>query len=244
MKLPISVCILVKNEADRLPKTLPKLGDFAEVIVLDTGSEDDSIAIAEQYGASVHTAEWEGFAGSRRRLFNLAQQPWIFWLDADEVFTDELLADLKVLFTKEPQEAAFWVNRIVYFEGKWIRHGDWFPDWNIRLFRKEAWTMPERAVHESLAIEGEVGRLHSLLEHYTYRDLDDQRRRCERYAKLWAAQHKDRTYYPMQPAMRGAWRFLRGYLLKRGFRDGKAGLRIALANARETRLKYRLLRKQ
>lgn len=237
--------MLVKNEADRLVKSLPSLDFFEEIVIYDSGSEDGSQAICENYGARVIHADWEGFAATRIRMFKDAQQPWIFWIDADEVVTEALAQELKTLFFKNPSKDAYALNRMVYFEGQWIRHGDWFPDWNVRLFRNDVWSMEPRAVHESLDINGSVGRLEGLLEHHTYRNREDQHLRSERYAKLWAQQHAGKkTATVLTPYTRAAWRFFKGYILKGGFRDGRLGLHIARSNAFEVFLKYQLLREQ
>lgn len=239
--LPISVCILVKDEADRLPRSLPALTRFAEVLVYDSGSSDDSVRLCEQAGAKVVCGEWLGFSKTRKKLFSQATQPWVFWLDADEVVTEPLLNELQQLFSDAPEYAAYEINRMVCFEGKWIRHGDWFPDWNVRLFRADSWTMEARAVHESITVKGKVARLSGLLEHHTYRSWEDQRARSERYAHLWAEQHAGRKVAPLEPQTRALWRFIKGYVLKLGLLDGSLGFRVALANAREVALKYKLL---
>jgi glycosyltransferase involved in cell wall biosynthesis len=244
-KLPVSVCILVLNEEDRLERCLSSLDPFSEIAVLDSGSSDGSLAICRARGAKIYEKDWQGFGKMRRELFALASQPWVLWLDADEVVSRDLADELQRLFTSPVAFDAFAVNRMVFFEGKWIRHGDWFPDWNIRLFRQGSWTMEEREVHECVRIRGKVGRLGGLIEHYTYRDWADRERRSERYAELWArekAAKRVRTF-PGAPALRGAIRFLKGYILKGGFLDGALGARIALSNAREAALKYKLLRK-
>ena len=244
-KLPVTVCILCLNEADRLRRCLAPLADFAEVIVLDSGSTDGSQDICREYGVTLHEGPWLGFATQRRKLFALASQPWILWLDADEVVRPELLAELKSLFAAgEPAKAAYRVNRLVIFEGREVRHGNWFPDRCIRLFRTDCWAMPERAVHESLEIRGDIADLSGLLEHHTYRDWDDQRRRAEKYAALWAEQAaaEGRRAGPLAGPLRALWRFLRGYILRRGFLDGSLGFKVAMANGREVALKYRLLR--
>lgn len=244
-KLPISVCILCLNEADRLRRCLAPLADFAEVIVLDSGSTDGSQDICREHGVSLHEGPWLGFAAQRRRLFGLARQPWILWLDADEVLRPELLAELKTLFAAAPPpKAAYRINRLVIFLGREIRHGNWFPDRCIRLFRTDAWSMPDRAVHESLDIRGEIGDLRHLLDHHTYRDWADQRRRAEKYAALWAKQAagEGRRAGPFTGPARALWRFVRGYVIRRGFLDGALGWRIAAANALEVALKYRMLR--
>ncbi len=247
-KLPVSVCMLVLNEEDRLVRSLPPLADFAEIVVLDSGSTDRSLELCREHGCRVVEAAWEGFGAMRQRLFGLAKQPWVFWLDADEVVSGELLEALRELFGEVREGGladAYEVNRIVFFEGKWVRHGDWFPDWNVRLFRNKVWSIEPRAVHEEIEIDGRVGRLRGLLEHYTYRDRGDQRRRSERYARLWAQEQakRGRRAHLLSAPLHALWRFFRGYFLKGGFRDGGLGFRVAWANAREVWLKYENLRR-
>ena len=245
-KLPVTVCMLCLNEADRLPRSLAAVGHFAEWLVFDTGSEDDSKEIARTAGATVRERPWEGFSRTRMRHFQEAGQPWILWVDADEVVTPELVEELRGLFQggTEPPCQAYRLNRMIFFEGRWIRHGDWFPDWNVRLFRQGVWSMEERAVHESVRVEGSVGELASLLEHHSFRSWADKEERSRKYAVLWAgmAAERGRSCGPLSPILRAVWKFIRGYVLKQGFLDGAPGLRIALSNARETALKYRLLR--
>ena len=137
-KLPISVCMLVKNEADRLVKSLPPLSIFEEVLVYDSGSTDESIDICKKYHAKVIQGEWLGFPGTRKKLFTQASQPWIFWLDADEAVTAELSKELSAINLESSDCEGFEINRKVFFENKWINHGEWFPDWNIRIFRSDA----------------------------------------------------------------------------------------------------------
>ena len=247
-KLPISVCVLVLNEEDRLARTLPPLSEFAEVVVLDSGSRDRSLELCREYGCRIVEAEWEGFGAMRQKLFALASEPWVFWLDADEVVTGELLEELRDLFDEEREgelSDAYAINRMVSFEGKWIRHGDWFPDWKVRLFRSGVWAMEPRAVHEEIEIEGTVGRLRGLLEHYTYRNWADQRKRSERYAKLWAEEEakQGRRANLLSAPSHAMGKFLRGYFLKRGCCDGWLGLRVAWVNAREVFWKYEKLRR-
>jgi len=241
--LPVSVCLLVKNELHRLPRTLAPLVNFAELIVLDSGSTDGSVAYARDHGCVVHESEWHGFGAMRTKLFELATQPWILWLDADEVVTDELLSSLRTLFETEPAADAYEVNRMVHFQQRRIRHGDWFPDWNTRLFRSTCWEMDERPVHEAIRITGRIERLAGLLEHHSYRNWADRRERARRYAQLWATMEAARGRRPRvgEATLRTAWRFIRGYILRLGFLDGLLGLRVALSVASETRLKYRLL---
>lgn len=244
--LPISVCMLSLNEADRLTKTLAPVDAFAEWLIFDTGSTDNSIQIAKDAGATVVEHPWEGFSKTRIAHFQQASQEWILWIDADELITDSLIKELQELFSAQQEHSAYKLNRMIYFEDHWIRHGDWFPDWNVRLFHKDKWHMEERAVHESLEIEGSVGELHSPLEHYSFRSWQDKEQRSEKYAHLWAEMQatKGKKCTCISPLSRSVWKFIRGYVLKAGFLDGLIGLKIALSNAKETHRKYQLLYRQ
>lgn len=245
-KLPISVCTLCLNEADRIPSCLAFADEFEEWIVLDTGSTDGSQEIAGNYNVDIRSAEWKGFSETRVRHFQLASQPWILWIDADEFMTREFIDELRELFSEgtDLSHAAFEVNRLMRFEGKWIRHGDWFPDRVTRLFRSDSWSMLARSVHESLIIDGTIGRLDSTLPHYSYRNPKDRERRVERYAELWVEQQSEagKKSYFFSASSRALWKLIRGLLLKRGFLDGRIGFWIAWSNASEVFLKYRKLR--
>lgn len=235
--------MIVRNEADRLVKSLPPLEAFAELCVLDSESTDNSVSLCQAAGASVTIHPWEGFSAARRRVFSSATQPWLLWIDADEILTSEFIAELWHLFRDgEPQHVAYQVNRRVCFEGQWISHGDWFPDWNVRLFRENVWQMPERLLHESLEITGSIGKLNSVIEHHSFRSWDDFHSRSKRYARLWAEEHLRRRNPRFGEAkLRGLWRFFHGYVLKRGFLDGKLGFKIACANGVGVTEKYRAL---
>jgi len=244
-KLPISVCMLCLNEADRLPKTLKQVDAFAEWLIYDTGSTDNSIELGKKAGATVLERPWEGFSITRIKHFEEASQPWILWIDADEVVTPELVEELRQLFANgiDLEHNGYWLNRMIQFEGKWIRHGDWFPDWNVRLFRQGEWSMEEREVHESLEIRGSIDRVHSPLEHHSFRSWEDKEARSLKYAKLWAEMQLKKGKSSSTPAafFRGIWKFLRGFIVKKGFLDGAIGFQIAVSNAKETYLKYSLL---
>ncbi len=242
-KIPVSVCLLVKNEADRLPGTLERLNFFSEIVALDSGSTDNSLEILGKFGVRIIQSNWQGFAKTRKVLFNSAEQPWIYWLDADEIITDQLRNELIELFSSPIDLTAFMVNRIVYFDGHWIKHGDWFPDWNVRLFRSDKWKMENREVHESITILGEIGKLGGLMEHYTYRNWEDMRQRSLRYANLWAVEAfaKNKKYSLLISYLRSVWRLFRGLILKGGLLDGIIGIKIAIAISKEVLLKYRLL---
>src|SRR5690606_26344984 len=102
----------------------------------------------------VRTAQWEGFSLTRRNHFAMASQPWILWIDADEEVTKEMVAELRELLANGPKHTAYQINRVMFFENRWIKYGDWYPDRVLRLFRADAWKLPVREVHEAVEISG------------------------------------------------------------------------------------------
>jgi glycosyltransferase involved in cell wall biosynthesis len=244
-KIKASVCILTKNEEENLPRCLEPLSDFEEIIVLDSGSTDNTIKVAREHGARVVEKPWDGFGATRRLLFAEATQPWIFWIDADEVASEELVDEIRNCVEADPVTNGYMVNRITWIGRKRFRHGNWYPDWNIRFFRRTEWTMEERDVHESVKISGGVGRFLSRMEHYSYRNWDERKTRAQRYAKLWASQAfrdgKRVTFFDQ--VGHACASFVKGFIFKLGFLDGISGLRLALSNSSEVADKYRRLRK-
>lgn len=244
-KLPVSVCMLVKNEEKNLYKSLPPLGPFAEILVYDSGSTDKSSMICEIFGAKVIQGPWLGFSKTRKKLFESASQPWIFWLDADEVVPPALLAEISTLFQEEINVAAFNINRMIIMLGKPIRHGNWFPDWNVRLFHSKHWSISSDNVHEKVLINGTIYSLKNILEHHSFSSKRDYFKRISIYEKLWVSDKckSRRRVLPFEGFLRACWRFFRGYILRRGFLDGKMGIWIAYGNFFEVYNKYLLLDK-
>ena len=237
--------MLVKNEKDRLPLCLPPLKIFKEILIYDSGSVDGSVDICRKFNARVIQGDWLGFSETRRKLFESATQPWLFWLDADEILTDELSGSITEELRGETTVNGFEVNRMVYFEGKWIRHGDWFPDWNLRLFRASCWQLEDRLVHEKVTVPGQTKKLHGFLHHHSYRNWEDRTKRSEKYSLLWAEMKRaeGRKVALGEIWIRSIWKFLRGYFLKFGVLDGKMGFLVAWSNAKEVFLKYTNLKK-
>lgn len=244
-RIAASACILACNEEENLPRCLEPLADFEEILVLDSGSTDRTIEIARAKGARVVEAPWEGFGRTRKKLFEEASQPWIFWVDADEVAPPELVGEMRNCAAEGSDCDGYKINRITYIGSRKIRHGLWYPDWNLRFFRRTAWSMEDRDVHEAVEVAGATGLFLSRLHHYSYRDWADRRARAQRYAKLWAAQafRDGKRVTVFDQASHAFGCFLKGYLLRLGFLDGPAGLRLALSTSCETSDKYRRLRR-
>jgi glycosyltransferase involved in cell wall biosynthesis len=238
---PISVCLLVKNEADRLERSIaPFIGKVPEIIAYDNGSTDGSQELLKKMGVTVFEGPWMGFSRSRKALWSLARQSWILWLDADEIFPEETVRALDAVGLMR-EVGGYSVCRQVVFEGRRVRHGDWFPDWVLRVFPKDGYAMDDRQVHESVSVTGQVSPLPGIVEHHSFRDWEDLERRSRRYAELWAHQALSEGARPPAAWPRAVWKFFRGYCLKSGWLDGSLGFRIAFHNAGEVYSKYKLL---
>lgn len=245
--MKISFCLITLNEESNLRRCLQSGADLAdEIVVLDSGSTDATEKIAREFGARFEHQDWLGYVGQKNKALSLAAHPWIFSLDADEELSPELRAELKRLKTAEPpaETDGFSMPRCVLYEGRWIRHGDWYPDRLVRLFRRDEAKFSGGKVHERLEIIGSVQPLAGELYHHSFKDAADHWARCQKYARLWAETQFEagKTASALAPFTHAAFRWFRGYVLKRGFLDGPQGWRIALFCARETFLKYQLLR--
>ncbi len=246
--MKISLCLITLNEEENLPRCLGSCADLVdEIVVVDSGSVDGTRAVAARFGARWLSQPWLGFVGQKNRALELAREEWALSLDADEAVSPALHEELALLRAIEPgaDRVGFSMPRCVWYEGRWIRHGDWYPDRLVRLFRRSRGRFVGGKVHERLEVDGRVVALRGDLHHYSFRDRADHVARGERYARLWAesAHEKGRTAGALSPWGHAAFRWARAYLLRAGFLDGRAGWRIAGLSARETYLKYRLLRK-
>lgn len=249
--MQISAFIITFNEAKNLPRCLASLqGLVDEVVVVDSESQDQTLDIAERAGARVFTRPWAGFVAQKNFAAGQCRYPWVLSIDADEEVSPELkraLLEIKPRLGPPAEGAAFAyaMPRCVFYEGRWIRHGDWYPDYVTRLYFKEACTFKGGEVHESLHYPGELARLKGDLHHYSFVDKADHLERLRKYSALWAkgkfAAGKKAGFFA--PWSRSAFRFVRGFLLRRGFMEGKVGLQIAAYCAYDVWLKYRLLQK-
>lgn len=246
--LPLSVIIITRNEALNLGECLASLAGIAsEIVVVDSGSTDETVAIARAAGAKViQTADWPGFGPQKNIALGAASCEWILSLDADERLTAELRAEIR----KAVQGAscnAYEMPRLSYFCGQPVRHGGWYPDYIVRLARRGKARFSDALVHESLIAQEPVGRLRTPLLHYSYRGMDDVRRKIDSYSQAGAKQMlaRGKRTSQLQAIAHGGWAFLRTYLFKLGLLDGATGFRIACMNMQASYLKYaRLLEMQ
>ena len=238
----LSVIIITKNEAANMRDCLASVAFADEIIVVDSGSSDGTVEICRELGAKVFVhADWPGFGPQKNRALSYASHEWVFAIDADERVTPELEAQLKSAIRGEYD--GYFVPRLSQFCGRFIRHSGWYPDYVLRLFKRLHARFSDDVVHEQVILLGRSAKLRSPLLHYTYLNLADVERKTVQYATAGAQQSfaRGRRAHVWDAPIRGAWAFVRTYLLRAGFLDGSAGFNIARMNARTTYLKYRQL---
>jgi glycosyltransferase involved in cell wall biosynthesis len=236
----LSVTIITKNEAGDIEAALQSVSWADERIVVDSGSTDDTVAVATPLADRVVVHEWPGYAAQKNHAASLASHDWILSLDADERVTPELAAEIKALLREEPADRGFRIPRVTWHLGRWIRTTDWYPDFQLRLYDRRAAKWAGRHVHEGVQVGGSVGRLRGELQHYAYRDVADHMETIERYTTLAARQlhESGRRATVTDMLVLPRLTFLRNYVLKGGFRDGAPGLIISRMNSYYVFLKF------
>lgn len=225
---------------------LSAVGVADEILVVDGGSQDDSIVVAESHGARVLQNPWQGFAAQRQFAVEAAKHDWILMLDADEVLRPEGKQAIVDLLREGPKAAAYFLRRCSYFHGRRIRYGDWAKDRVLRLFdrRRGAYDLAE-AVHESWHSAGPVAELGVLaLDHYSYANYQQLLQKMQRYAQLNAEKlvAQGRRVASYDPMSHGLAAFFRAYLVRLGFLDGVDGAAIAWTTALGSFMKYAIAR--
>jgi glycosyltransferase involved in cell wall biosynthesis len=238
--LGLSVIIITKNEAARLGDCLASVQFADEIIVLDGFSTDATAEIARAHGAQVHqVADWPGFGPQKNRALALATKPWVLSIDADERVTPELQAEI-VRTLSQPSYDGYQVARLSEFCGKKIRHSGWWPDYVLRLFRRELGAFDHVQVHEQVLVRGRVGKLKSWFLHFPFDDLAALITKTNRYssdaAQMMAL--KGRCVGVFGLITHSVWTFIRIYLLRRGFLDGRHGFVLAATAASGSFLRY------
>lgn len=181
----VSVVIITLNEADRLPATLEAVRWCTDIVIVDSGSSDDTLRVAQEFGARVIAHPFAGYGAQKQFACSQAQQPWILSLDADEVITPELAIEIEELL-KEPQHVAYRIPRRFRFLGRTFRHGKGSIDFPIRLFRADRARYNDATVHESVLVQGTIGTLHCEMLHDSYRDLDHYFEKFNHYTTIAA----------------------------------------------------------
>lgn len=241
--IKLSAAIIVQNEEANLPRWLRAMAPVAdEIVAVDSGSSDRTVEILEQAGAKVYHREWTGYADQRNFLSERCAGDWILMLDADEIIDSECGCILTSLKTgPAPGAQAYELPSRVWFFGRWLRWGGFYPEWAARLYRRDKGHWVRQEVHERLEVPGLVERLEGCFyDHYSYDSVEDYRRRAVRYAEA-GARHMlaaGRKEGRVAGALHAAWNFLFRYLIRLGFLDGVAGWWAARLETGYTWRKY------
>jgi glycosyltransferase involved in cell wall biosynthesis len=239
----ISATIITLNEEKNIRDCLESLKWADEIIVSDTGSTDKTVEICQKFGARVFIDEWLGFGAQKNLCQERASSEWILNVDADERVTPELKEEI-LQAARNGARPGYFMPRKNFFGKRWIRHCGWYPDFNLRLYRKELGRFSEKRVHESVVLDEEAGYLKSPLIHLTYKDVADYLDRMQRYSTLAA----EEMYANGKSAgladlfFRPAFTFFKMLVLQRGFLDGTSGVVLSGLYACYTFAKYAKLR--
>ena len=244
--LALSVCMISGAEAPRIRRALESVAGWAGeiVIVLNAEVADGTDRIAAEFGARIYREAWRGFVAQKNSAAEKATQPWLLNLDADEVVPPELAAEISRVVSGAGDIAAYEFPRCTYYCGRWIRHGDWYPDRVRRLWRRGAarWTGEEP--HARLEVQGRLGRLRADLQHYSNENIAHQIAKIPPYHAEFARQRvaSGGSAGVFELAVRPAWRFWRAYVFRLGFLDGWQGFYIAALSSFSTLTRYTLVR--
>jgi glycosyltransferase involved in cell wall biosynthesis len=239
--MSLSVIVIAKNEAAVIERCLSSVAWADEIIVFDTDSSDGTPDLARRLRARVESApDWPGFGPQKNRALALATGDWILSLDADEWVTPELRAEIERTIAAPDILPAYRMPRLSSYCGRTMRHSGWWPDHVTRLFQRGAARFSDDLVHEKLVVDGVTGSLREPLRHEAIRDLDDAIGKMAAYstagAQMLHARGKSSTL--AGAIVHGVWTFIRTYVLRAGFLDGREGFMLAVSNAEGAYYRY------
>lgn len=253
----LSAFVICFNEEDNVQACLESLSFCDEIVVIDSFSTDQTVEIARNFGATVIERKWQGFRDQKSFGLSQVSHQWVLNIDADERVTPELRLSIEHVlrgdfsFVQGPEQGpeqsdrpeeivGFYANRVVYYLGRWWRNGGWYPEYRLRLFRKNSVTWGGIDPHEKPIPQGKTARLVGELEHYTYRNMDEQFQRLDKYSSVAAKEEfrLGRKFSLRQLFLNPILRFVKFYVLKKGYREGVAGLIVAVAEGYYTFMKY------
>jgi glycosyltransferase involved in cell wall biosynthesis len=240
-RAPLSACIIARDEEDRIEPCLDSIAWCDEILLVDAHSSDRTREIAAAHGARVIERDWPGHVAQKEFAVRQARHDWVLCLDADERVSPELRVEIEALREAGFRGRAGWrMPRLSCYLGRWIRHGSWYPDRQLRLFDRRHGRWAGSDPHDRVNLEGPVGTLRGALLHHPYRDFADHLATIERYTSTAAQRlhEKGRRARLLDILLRPPWRFLRFYVLERGFLEGWRGLVMAYLAAHYVRLKY------
>ncbi len=239
----ISATIITKNEAQNIAACLSSLSWADEIVVVDSGSTDDTVKIAKTYTDQVFVEQWQGQGHQKNKAAELARGPWIFSVDADERPTPELVEEIKSAIVRG-DHAAYAMRRKNFYKNQWVKHCGWWPDWVTRVFRKGEAYFSDDVIHDSLQVSSPIGRFSHPLHHYSFKSPEDFLQRASWYAFNQSREmyRNGRTASAWTALSHGIFAFIQAYFFRLGFLDGAAGLLVSTSNFIGVFYRYMMLR--
>jgi len=242
----LSVAIITLNEADRLSACLQSVHFADEIVIVDSGSQDDTVKIAKSFGCKVIKQPWLGFSRQKQFAVDKCSNNWILIIDADERIPIETGVEIRNVLEKhlENDYVAYSFQRKNFFRNRWIRHCGWWPERVVRLVDRQQGAFNDKLVHEKWIPIGKVTNLESCIEHYSFRDYSDLIKKMQLYSTL-SSHHlfeKGKRCYWWTPILHSLWTFLATYLFRLGFLEGFDGFVISLMNSGGSFMKYAKLK--
>jgi glycosyltransferase involved in cell wall biosynthesis len=240
----LSATIITYNEEKNIRDCLESLTWTDEIIVVDSFSTDRTLEICQEYTDRIYRERWKGYARQKNSALEKVSFPWILSIDADERVTPELKEEIAGILEDADKVDGYYLPRRNFFLGRWIRHGGWYPDYTVRLFKKGKGRFVPRKVHESAVISGTTGYLKNPLEHYTYKSVSEFLKRMDRYSTLSAREYfeRGRRASPVRILVAPLLTFVRMYIIQRGFLDGYLGFLLSVLYSYYTLTKYAKLK--
>ena len=235
----LSVIVITKNEAANIAKCLESVKWADEIIVLDSGSSDKTVEICKTFTPHVFDTDWQGFGIQKQRALEKATGDWVLSIDADEMISSELRTEIENAISQN-QFDAFLLPRLSSYCGKFIKHGGWYPDYILRLFRRESGRFTDDVIHEYVIVEGKIGKLNTPILHESYSDLSEVLEKVNSYSTLQAQKLFERGAKSslLKAIFRAWWKFIQTYFIKAAFLDGQHGLMLAISSAEGVYYKY------
>jgi len=238
--MKITATIITLNEERSIARAIESLRCADEILIVDSGSTDRTVELAQNLGARIIEANWRGFSAQKNWAAEQASNAWVLSLDADEALSEGLEAEIWNLKKTGPKYDAYTMPRMARYLGRWILHSGWYPDRKVRLYHRDKASFVGDFVHESVSVHGRVGALENNILHFTCESLSEHVKTLDRYTTLAAQELASRQIkVPVSKLIVDpAWAFMKTYFMQRGFLDGPEGLTIAHMAAFYTFLKY------
>ncbi len=239
----LSVAIITYNEELNIRRTLESVKWADEIVVVDSGSTDNTVEICKEYTDKVFHQDWLGFARQKNLAIDKTSCDWVLSLDADEPIEPALADEIRAIISSKASHDGYKIPRKTFFLGKQVRHGGWYPDYNLRLFRKHKGRFEERAVHEAIKVQGTIGRTRHAIEHHAYPDLSSYMSSINKYSSLAVSIMAEKGIGSFKAGtanilLRPVFTFLLKYVFRLGFLDGKPGLVLNLFHSYYVFAKY------